>query len=281
MEQYTPMSAETLFGLAPSAPDIAAGFGPGSGELFLPERPLGAHLRKWPIVIAIHGGCWRAKYDRSHIRPFCRALTTLGCAVWNIEYRSVGNGGEWPVIFEDVAAAVTSLAGFAELHALDLDRVITVGHSAGGHLALWLAAENENRFRNLSGSPSSQPIKIVGVLSLAGITDLADTLKCGVCTGNIVPLLGGTPDQVSSRYAMASPIQRLPLGVPQILIHGRLDDDVPVDHVRPYVERATSHGDNVALEIVDACGHFELVSPHSVAWSCVVQSLEQLLKPLP
>ena len=268
------MTGETLFGLAAGAPPMDFGEGDQSCDLFLPKSNprLGD---RWPVIIAIHGGCWRARYDRLHLRPFCRALADQGYAVWSIEYRRTDNGGEWPVIFEDVKGALSRLDEAAKNHPLDLSRVVVTGHSAGGHLALWLAAELGTRATAL---PGSNIIGLRGVLSLAGITDLADTLACGVCSENIVKLLGGLPDEVPDRYSYASPIERLPLGVPQILVHGRQDYDVPLNHVNAYPEAAMRAGDIVRLKVIEDCGHFELVAPQSRAWPVILESFQELFE---
>ena len=214
----------------------------------------------------------------SHIRPFCTALSSLGYAVWSIEYRRVGNGGEWPVMFTDVGAAADRLREVADAQNLDLSRVAAIGHSAGGHLALWLASRHK---KLVSEAHVGSPINLIGVVSLAGITDLADTLATNICTGNVINLMGGTPQQWPARYAAASPIELAPLGVPQYLIHGRHDDDVPLAHVQPYVARAQACGDNVTLAVIEDCGHFELVTPNSIAWPHIQRSLATLFQQTP
>src|SRR5262249_49354975 len=161
------------------------------------------------------GGFWRAKYDLSYIRPVCEALAAAGLATWNIEYRRIGHdGGGWPGTFDDVAAAVDCLASIAAEFNLDLGHVITIGHSAGGHLAFWLASEKK---------------WLKGAIALAGVVDLRRAWELRLSSTVVADFLGGTPHEVPDRYAFASPIERLPLGIPQMLFHGTEDSSVPLE----------------------------------------------------
>jgi pimeloyl-ACP methyl ester carboxylesterase len=190
------------------------------GELRLPE---GNELH--PVIVVIHGGCWLAEYDLHHISPLATALTKEGYATWSLEYRRVGNeGGGWPDTFLDVAQGTDYLRELAKTYPMDLNRVITLGHSAGGHLALWLAA----RHKLPVGSPlySENPLTIRGVVSLAGVGDLGLPEYQAIC-GCVVPkLMGGSPSEVPERYAQGSPIELLPLNVRQILVQGAGDATV-------------------------------------------------------
>ena len=154
--------------------------------------------------------------------PLARDLAARGIAAWNIEYRRVGQeGGGWPGTLEDVAAAADAVVG---LEGVDASRVATVGHSAGGHLALWLAA----RHRLPEGAPGAGPrLRPLGAVSQAGVSDLVAGARAGLGGGACQALLGGEPDDVPERYAVASPAALLPLGVPQLLVHGARDDLVP------------------------------------------------------
>ena len=220
-----------------------------------------------PVAVIVHGGCWRAKYDIVHVGAFADALARAGLATWAIEYRRVGNpGGGWPGTFQDVGAAVDRLRDAAAHHPLDLERVVAVGHSAGGHLALWLAARPKLDDETLRGD---DPLHLRGVVSLAGVDDLRRALDECVCDDMAAQLLGGAPSEVSQRYEIASPIELLPLGVPQIVINGALDPIVPEAFGRDYSAAAKETGDDVRYVALPEAGHFELVVPSTTAYPVV------------
>ena len=168
------------------------------GDLRLPPGD-GPH----PVVVVIHGGCWRSDFTLDYIGAFADALTRSGVATWTLEYRRVGDpGGGWPGTFRDVASGVDYLRAVARDHPLDLGRVVAVGHSAGGHLALWLGARSTFDDPALRGD---EPLGLIGVVSLAGVDDLRRALDEGVCGDLAAQLVGGTPDEVPERYGLASP----------------------------------------------------------------------------
>jgi acetyl esterase/lipase len=240
------------------------------GDLQLP-RGDGPH----PVVIVIHGGFWRSQYGLDHIAPLCPALNAAGWATWNIEYRRVGNpGGGWPGTFLDVASAADYLRELAPKHNLDLKRVVSLGHSAGGHLALWLAG----RSRIPAGSElhPAKPLSLHGAVSLTGVVDLRQGHAMALGTGAVRALVGGTPESHSNRYTAGSPADLLPLGVKQILIHGKVDPIVPIDISRSYRKAAMAKGDQVDLIELEG-GHFELVSPETAQGKKVVESLGRFL----
>jgi acetyl esterase/lipase len=239
------------------------------GDLYLPSQP-GPH----PVVILLHGGCWRAEYGLAPLGQLCAALAGAGLAVWNVEYRRLGNGGGWPTTFMDVAAAADVLRGIADQYALDTSHVIAMGHSAGGHLALWLAGRH--RLPPESQLFTAAPLPLRGVISLAGIPDLAEGVKRDLCGGACRDLVGGSPDALPERYQQASPIALLPLGMPQWHIVGRNDQSVPVDYLEQYVAVATEQ-DDVHLDILPAAGHFEPVVVGTAAWATVKQAALALL----
>ena len=238
-------------------------------DLYLPSQP-GPH----PVVILVHGGCWREKYGLAPLGRLCVALAGEGLAVWNMEYRRLGNGGGWPATFMDVATAADSLQNIAGQYALDIERVVAVGHSAGGHLALWLAG----RHRLPPESPlfTAAPLPLRGVVALAGVPDLVEGVKRDLCGGAIFDLVGGSPEAVPERYRQASPSALLPLGAPQWHIVGREDDSVPVDYVEQYVAFAAGQ-DDVRLDVLEANGHFEPVVVGTAAWETVKQAVLALL----
>jgi acetyl esterase/lipase len=243
------------------------------GELRLPDGP-GPH----PVAVLIHGGCWLSEYDITHLRSLAAAVTESGIATWALEYRRVGNpGGGWPGTFQDVARGADHLRVLARSYPLDLERVLAVGHSAGGHLALWLAARSKLTERDPFRAADFLPPG--AVLGLAPAPDLAHLHEKDVCGSVIEKLLGGSPESQPERYAMASPMSLVPLGVPQILVLGRYDDSwTPVG--RRYFERAKSSGDDVRLLEAPESGHFEMIDPRSTTWPLVTGAMKDLLKRL-
>lgn len=238
-----------------------------SGELFLPETTDGPH----PVVVVLHGGFWQAMYGRRLMNRLSVDLAGAGFAAWNLEYRRVGMGGGWPATFLDVAAGIDALAGLADL---DLSRVTTLGHSAGGQLALWAAG----RPGLPVGAPGASPeVTVRAAVSLAGVVDLVDAAERGIGGGAVAQLLGGRPAQVPDRYALASPIARLPLGVAQLVVHGERDRHVPVDMSVRYADAARSAGDDdVNLLTSAGVDHMSLIDPGCPVWPAVVDWLRRL-----
>jgi len=243
------------------------------GELRLPEGP-GPH----PVAILVHGGCWLSEYDITHLRSLAAAVTESGIATWALEYRRVGNpGGGWPGTFQDVARGADHLRVLAKSYPLDLERVLAMGHSAGGHLALWLAARSKLMERD--PFRAEQPVLPGAVLALAPAPDLAYLHGQDVCGSVVEQLLGGSPESQPERYAMGSPMSLVPLGVPQILVLGRHDDSwMPVG--RRYFERAKASGDDVRFLEAPESGHFEMIDPRSTTWPLVRDAMRDLLKRL-
>ena len=226
------------------------------GELFVPDG-----RSQHPVVVVIHGGYWKARWDRSLMTGLCKDLAGRGLAAWNLEYRRVGNGGGWPETFADVAAGVDLLSDLDV--PLDLARVGAIGHSAGGQLALWAAARS-----TLSGdAPGAAPrVSPRAVVSQAGIADLrlaADTPPSDEPTRT---LLGGSPEEHPERYALASPRERLPLGLEQLLLHGERDESVSLLISESYWAAARALGDPVELRVLPRTGHFEHIDASTEAW---------------
>lgn len=245
-------------------------YGPEASQRLDLTRPAGAASP--PVVVLVHGGFWSAQYDRSIMEPLVPSLVAEGWAVANIDYRGVpGPGAGWPGTFEDVAAAVDSLADGA---GLDLDRVVSLGHSAGGHLAVWLAA----RHRLPDGAPGRSPAVVVrGAVAQAGVLDLVAAVEQRLGGGAVVSLLGATAADAPDRYAAASPAALVPLGVPVELVHGLDDRHVPIDQSRRYAAAAEAAGDTVTLTEVTG-DHFVLIDPATDAWAACRAATRRLLE---
>lgn len=249
------------------------------GELRIPECD-GPH----PVAIVIHGGFWREPFKLDLMTGVAEALTEKGIATWNIEYRRVSERGEaWPDTLTDVAKAADHLYALKEKHALDLSNVITIGHSAGGHLATWLAARH--KIRSESPLHTDKPLPIAGVISLAGVTDLElmhevheyrdETLSLEP-NNPTADLIGGSPKEFPERYKDASPIELLPLDIHQVLIHGSLDIHVPIGISSQYHREAQEAGDFVKLVELPQAEHFMLTDTTSLAWEMVMEEVELL-----
>jgi acetyl esterase/lipase len=268
-----PVSERILELPAPRADErIAYGDDPAQfGDLRLPATGTG-----WPVVLLLHGGYYRARYGLDYFGHAAAALTSEGIATWNVEYRRLGNpGGGWPATFTDVGAAVDFLRVLVPRYGLDLRRVVAVGHSAGGHLALWAAG----RQRVPAESPlhAADPLALAGVVSLAGVCDLREGWRLRLSDGVIAQLMEGSPDEHRERYAAASPPELLPLRVSQVLIHGTADEHVPYVLSREYAAAASAAGDPVEMVTLDGVGHFELVNPTAPEWRVVRDATLRLL----
>jgi len=255
---------------------IRISYGPKAfhfGELYLP--PKNAPDTLTPVVVLIHGGFWRSPYTLSLMRRLARDLTQHGIAAWNIEYRRVGNkDGGWPNTMLDVALATDFLRTLAPQHALDIQRVVTVGHSAGGQLALWVGA----RHRITTGELQAyEPLPLVGAVSLAGCVDLEYVAQLNLGANAVTDLLGGDQQAFPERYAAASPAALLPLGIPQVLIHGTRDDRVPFDVSQFYARKATKTGDAITLIELPGADHFVVIDPTSEAWAITRIEIQRLL----
>jgi acetyl esterase/lipase len=226
-----------------------------------------------PVALVIHGGCWRAYWQLDLMDALCRDLASRGIAAWNVEYRRLGQGGGWPTSLIDVGAATDLLDLLSGRHSLDLRQLVAIGHSAGGHLALWTAA----RHRLPSGAPGSHPVvRVQSVLVLAGISDLREGFRQGTCDHAVYELLGGPPDELADRYAHASPAELLPLGVPQVLVHGSADVDVDPSITDLYAERARASGDQISEVRLDGFDHFDVINPESAIWHAALDAVPAL-----
>lgn len=254
-------SSEYILTEAPPKADARVTYGLDTynfADLRLPQSK-GPH----PVLMFIHGGYWRAKYDLTHAGHACAALARAGIATWCLEYRRVGNpGGGWPGTFEDITNGFQFLRQIAQNYKLDMKRVAVMGHSAGGQLALALAAR--------------QP-SLRGAVSLAGVVDLRRAYELHLSHDAVVEFLGGTPDAVSDHYKEASPIEVPVPKVPQRLIHGVADDVVPIEISRHYRDVKVKWKEDVQLQEIGQAGHFEVIDPKSKAWTTVEQTVKKLL----
>jgi acetyl esterase/lipase len=241
----------------------------GADRLQFGELRLPTGRGPYPVMVLIHGGCWLAEYNINHIRKLAAAFTAAGIATWAIEYRRVGDpGGGWPGTFDDVAAGTDHVVKLARKFELDLDRVIVAGHSAGGHLAIWLG----NR-------PAEWPAKLepTAVLALAPAADLTYLHQQRVCGDVVDKLMGGSPGEVPKRYRLGSGSERLPLNVPQYIVIGAHDENwAPVG--RQYIESARRQGNDPYVTIATESGHFEMIDPDSTTWPLVLGAARAALK---
>jgi acetyl esterase/lipase len=201
------------------------------------------------VICLLHGGFWRQRYARDQMNAVAEDLVRRGWAVWNLEYRRLGGGGGWPQTADDVVAGIDRLATVPGIG----QPVIAVGHSAGGHLALWAAGQRTAR------------VRLAGAVGLAPVADLVRAHELGLSGNVVAQLLGGSPAEHPERYVMASPLARLPTGVRQLVVHGSADDVVPIEIGRRYVEAARAAGDDAALAELPGCGHMEFLDPASAA----------------
>jgi acetyl esterase/lipase len=225
-----------------------------------------------PVVVLIHGGFWRQIYTKRLMHRLAAAAVAHGWIAYNIEYRRVGpfGAGGWPETFADAAAAVDALSG---VDGIDRERIITCGHSAGGHLALWLGTSR------LTFNPAPPPITVRAAISLAGVVDLAAAARLGLGGGAVQSLMGGEPEDVPERYALGSPAARVPLGLPQFLLHGTADGTVPATLSAEYVERAVSLGDEATYVPLAGAGHLDMIKPDGEAFHQVTGILDRYATP--
>jgi acetyl esterase/lipase len=259
--------------LPPPPADVRVAYGSDEAQIGDLWLPVGSDPR--PVVVLIYGGYWRARYGLEYFGHAAAALRDAGLAVWNVEYRRLGNlGGGWPETFLDVGRAVDALRGLADRFPLDLRRVVALGHSAGGQLALWAAA----RHRLTEGDPlaSPDPLRLSGAIALAGVSVLRRAWELQLSGAVVHDLMGGSPTAFGDRYGSASPFELLPLGVPQMLMHGDEDVHVPLELSERYHQAALATGDRCELIVLPGAGHFEVVDPRTAEWQRVLAAVRSL-----
>jgi acetyl esterase/lipase len=268
----------------PPPTDHRIHYGPGEyqfGDLWLPAV---AAKQQIPLVVFVHGGWWKSEYDLTHAGHLCAGLKAAGVATWSVEYRRVGStGGGWPTTFQDVAAGCDYVATLAKSYALDLSRVVAMGHSAGGHLAFWLGG----RHHIPEASPIYLPqprVALRGLIALAGAVDLR--LTCDLSghftfahdKHEVYNLMGGRPGELAERYRSGNPGDLLPFSVPQVLIQGTDDDQIPPELPGRWADMARLQGDHATVTMIPSADHFDVIDPKSKAWPVVLAAVLSMLQ---
>ncbi|WP_199548296.1 S9 family peptidase [Streptomyces sp. N35] len=275
---------QSAFSHPPVEPDATAAYGDHPDQIvdfYAPrDNPLTA-----PLVVVLHGGAWRAPYDRKHLTPFADFLARQGFAVANVEYRrgssipaQGGTGpvaGRWPDTFDDVAAALDAMAALVKEHVpvADPRRTVLTGHSAGGQLALWAASRHVLPEDSPWHAP--YPTHLRGVVALAPIADFTLSRELKVCNDAVVQLLGGDA-KFDERAAQADPAVLLPTGIATVLVQGRDDADVPYTVAEAYADAAAKAGEVVGLTLLEGVGHFPPIDPAADACAVVAEEIAQL-----
>lgn len=252
------LRGETSASAAPRIDRLRSTYGDGPSEygfLSVPQTDVTV-----PVIVVIHGGFWRSSYGFDLMEPMVDALITEGWAVWNIEYGRVGEAtGGWPGTFDHVGAAVDHLSTLAPDHPIDLNRVGVIGHSAGGHLAAWVASRHQLRSNEPGADPRVQPVVAIGQ---GAVIDLAAAHRDRLGNGAVDDLLGGSPEEHPGRYVVAQPVNG---GVASVMINGTADDIVPEQY-------STAPGYQATTITIDGADHFDLIDPATDAWPPVVNA---------
>ena len=262
--------SDDILSVPPPRVDARLAYG-GDANQFLDLRlPSSKEKSKapYPLVMNIHGGFWRAKYNLDHAGHLCAALAARGLATANLEYRRVGNdGGAWPGTFSDIRSAYHFLVQNAQAHNLNSKQIVVMGHSAGGQLALCLAAHEPG---------------VIRAVSLAGVVDLQRAYQLHLSNDAVVEFLRGTPTEVPDHYREADPME---LSIPQAqqwLVQGSADDVVPPAFSRDYVaikqQRSGKEKEDVHLLEIPGASHMDLIDPHTQAWTQIEEKILQLVR---
>jgi acetyl esterase/lipase len=249
-------------------------YGPHHAQVAEIWRPPGV-VSVCPAVVLIHGGFWRQLYTKRLMHRMARAIAAYGWVAYNIEYRRVGRlgGGGWPETFDDVVDALDALAG---VEGIDRRRIVTCGHSAGGHLALW---SGSTRSSGTGPRARSGGVRVHTAISLAGVVDLAAAARRRIGGDAVVDLMGGDPDEVPDRYALGSPAQLVPSDTRQLLLHGLDDTTVPHTLSRDYVDLVRGRGGDARYLPLPGVTHMEMIDPGGAAFPAVLACLDQVATP--
>lgn len=264
---------------ANSPPDVRSVYGSDSAVQFGDLRlPTGATPPNgYPVIVFIHGGAWRSEWSKNYTEAFVEALTQQGFATWDLEFRRLGNrGGGYPGTFEDVADGADHLRVIARSHPLDLDQIVAVGHSSGGHLALWLAG----RKHLLESSPlyRAEPLALGAVISIAGINDLELSYTLGDRT-DVLTLIGeDSLTAGAARFEETNPARMLPFGVPQTTMIGDRDSPWRLDMTERYTAKSTTAGDLTKVIIVAGANHMDVMDVRSGFARSVAEEARRLLQ---
>lgn len=224
------------------------------GDLWLPDDPSGAG-----VVVLLHGGFWRSRWQLDLMDALAGDVAERGLAGWNVEYRPPDRHG-WAATVADVRTALDHVRELSARFGVDAERIVVVGHSAGGQLAVQAAAE--------AGTAGVRPALVA---QLAGLVDLVQTHRRDLGNGAVPAALGGTPAELPDVYAAASPIERVPIGVRQLVVIGRSDSPDLREMSRRYVRAAGAAGDEVEL-IEDDGDHFTVIDPGSRIWQRAIET---------
>ncbi len=244
------------------------------GDVRLPEG-----AGPFPLVVVSHGGYWRSKYNLDHISYLCEELRQMGIATWSLEYRRIGNlGGGYPGTFSDIGQGVdfvTQLADKINKPAIfDLNKLVVMGHSAGGHLAVWAASRDKIATDNILYT--KQPLAIKNVISLAGLLDLQYAQEHKLSDSAVDELFAGY--KPAPLYPSTSPIDMLPIKANVHLVHGDEDTNVPFEISQRYLEKAQTQGMNTSLLTLKGAGHFDIIDPSSAYFIEIKNLLQQIVQ---
>ena len=277
MTDQQPITFEAVAALHAPPPTLTEAYGARPQQFGRLRLPRGAG--PFPVIVYVHGGCYRASYSIDHAASVEQALADAGYAVWSLEYRRVGDPeGGWPGTFQDMGAGADHLRVLASRYPLDLTRVVSMGHSAGGNSALWLAARSRIAANSAIHVPA--PLAIHGVVALAPAGDFIEMHAKDGCSGIMEPLMGGSPATVPDRYNAASPGSLLPIGVPQAIVIAERDDRFR-DFGRSYAAKARAAGE-ARLDVVEApgAGHFDVAAPVTASWPRVLRAVHDVFAQL-
>jgi len=237
-------------------------------DLWRPDGP----TTDLPVVVLLHGGFWRQIFTKRLMHRLARAIVAHGWAAYNVEYRRVGlfGTGGWPETFHDVTDAINALD---QLEGIDRRHIVTCGHSAGGHLALWAGT---SRLTGAREQTAVNSIQVCAAISLAGVVDLVEAARLDLGAGAVQALMGGNPDEFPERYASGSPASALPMGIPQFLLHGLGDSTVPPSLSEAYVRRALTLGDEAEYVPLPGASHMDMIDPDGAAFREVKVRLDQI-----